>query len=247
MDTSKERIKEESEHSLVSQEEDSRDQSNDIAEEEGTVRDMDESEEDAKRGAIVRGIWTGVLIVLCIGGYFVWRFATAPSVGTITSSGDAAALKAAQSKEIGAEDSEDKVFNGKYVSFSYDKSYIMKSHEDLTQKKEKIIETAYFTQPSINSSKIAITIQDMTGRTLDDFSSYVLRKSKPDVYKSGKYDFGSAKGLTFSSLQEGKYERLYYISNGKYMAELVLSSTKPETKELDKEAEKLARVLKFKN
>ena len=218
-----------------------------VAVTEGEMEDEDEQEEDSRRGNIVRGAWTMVLVVLCVGGYFVWKFATTPSVGTITSSGNAATLKATQSKEGEIEDSEDKVFNGKYVSFSYDKSYIMKSHEDLTQKKEGIIETAYFTQPSINSSKIAITIENMTGKTMDDLSSYVLRKSKPDVYKPSKYDFGSVKGLTFSSLQEGKYERLYYISNGKYMAELALSSTKPETKELDKEAEKLARVLKFKN
>lgn len=214
------------------------------------VLDTSEStqQEDARQGNIVRAVWTGAIIVFCIAGYFAWKMATAPSVGQITYSGtDVAKLSKAKGQAgVETEDSEKKQFNGKYVSFSYDTSYAMKKHEDLTQKKENILETAYFSQTSINSSKIAVTIETMEGRKVEDFSAYVLRKSKPAEYAEGTYDFGKTKGVVFTGRTQGKYEKLYFITNGKYMAELAFSSTRSEIDQLDREVDALARGLQLK-
>ncbi len=102
-------------------------------------------------------------------------------------------------------------FEGKLLSFAYSSDYVIKEQRAERGENGIISEMAYLSGSPDNPKKIALTVKDMTGKTMIENADYNLRKVYRDKYSEEKLEAGNAKGVTFTNLSDNNYEKVIFI------------------------------------
>ncbi len=139
-----------------------------------------------------------------------------------------------------------KRFDGRYVDFDYESDYEIKFHHKDPDKERVVLESAYLTSSVSETKKIALTVENLEGRTLAESANYNLRKTYAKKYQEEKYKAGGISGIVFSR-QEDLYEKVIFIPREEYIVEIALTSLfLSEKDKLDVELEKIIQSLDFK-
>jgi hypothetical protein len=176
-----------------------------------------------------------ILLVLVLIGLalWLWRYAQSPAV-----SRDIRVIEPTAEAESQVENARTKErFEGKYLSFSRLAAYKLKRQE--TEAREKILETAFFAEESVNSKKISLTMEKTEGN-LDDNSSYKMRQMNGKKYTPGKFQMGKIKAETFVGRDESYFEKVFFIIKEDKLAMLAFSAPYPASAELEAEADEIA-------
>lgn len=178
---------------------------------------------------IIRYFFWITLISTIAVGFFFWRQMQKPTSGQIK-------VVAQTPVSVVPVDSALERFEGEYFSFAHDAKYLLKNHQKDFEKNGVLLETAFFAQQDVNSKKIAITVEDIKGRTMTDTGNFLMRQKTPKTYKEEKFEVESVKGISFETTTEsGFLEKVFFIPKGEYVAEFAF--TQPITDDGSSELE----------
>jgi len=104
-------------------------------------------------------------------------------------------------------------FEGKYFSFRHSSDYAVKSHQDLPDANGVILETAFFSSSEVNSKKIALTIENLIGRKMENSANYNLCKVYADKYREEKFSAGEINGVAFTAIKADIFEKVIFIQH----------------------------------
>jgi len=168
----------------------------------------------------LRWFFLALVSIIGIGIFFAWLYFQKPSSGEIK-------IVPSAAENFSIENSFER-FEGKYFSFARDSQYILKSHIKNSEETGVVLESAFFAQGGINSKKIAVTIENIEGRTMADTGNFIMRKKTPETYKEEKFEISGIEGISFSMTTEaGFFDKVYFIPRDGYVVEI--SFTAPIT------------------
>lgn len=135
-------------------------------------------------------------------------------------------------------------FEGQYISFRHDSDYVVKTHNQNSNHDNVILEQVMLSEVA-TSKKIALTVQSLVGRTMEDSANYNLRKTHPKSYHEEKFETEKIKGVIFTAKSD-IYEKVVFIPKGKYLVEIALSTPLVDNDKLDNELEDIIGSIDFK-
>lgn len=138
---------------------------------------------------------------------------------------------------------EKKRFNGKYVSFEYSSSFEVKAHETNADENQVFLENAFLSEDPSLAKKIALTVENLQGRTLGDSANYNLRKIYPKRFQEEKFYSGNIRGVAFTDQDSDLFEKTVFISQGNYLAEISLTALRPASDDMDRELNEIVGSL----
>jgi hypothetical protein len=143
-------------------------------------------------------------LLIAAGIVAVYLYAQKPAQGVVRTSNIEQKIEAA---------SEDvpEAFTGEYISFLYDKTYSLKSHDIADKSGAVILEQAYLSQSGSVSKKIGLMVRSLPTHNLDDIPDYEMRAIKTENYKKDEFNFGSVSGISFEALGEGTFEKTFFL------------------------------------
>lgn len=110
---------------------------------------------------------------------FLWWIFQRPSQGTIT-------ITPPNEKIDPADPNHRKRYQGKYITFTY--PYDFHRREEVETVKFPLLERLYLSRSDIEGRKIALTLQDNSNNSFDEYSSFRIRRNDPDTYKEEKVE-----------------------------------------------------------
>lgn len=137
-------------------------------------------------------------------------------------------------------------FEGEYLSFHHNSFYKLRSHEKIPDKNSIFLESAFLSSSASGSRKIALTVENLVGRTITDSANYNLRKSNPKLYAIKEYEAGDVKGITFAGVGTASYEKVIFIPREKYLVELAFTASLSPDSSLDQEFEDIIKSIQWK-
>ena len=172
-------------------------------------------------------------IVVVIGA-MLYMFSQKPAVGT---------TKTVEKKEAAVQLSTDvpNFFEGKYVAFTYGQGYLEKSHEISEDGSGVILESAYFSNPSGVSKKIALTVRNFPSGNLEDVPDFKMRQLKSDSYRQVDFSEGEITGKAFVPADDGPFEKTFFIKHGYFLAIIAFTAPAIGNQELENEADGVAK------
>lgn len=123
------------------------------------------SRQHSHRGYI--GLVTGLVLVL-VAGLAVW--ASAANKGQIVDAADTKSGRAPTYQD----------FDSAYITFRYSGAY--QAHK--LEAKDLDLELSMLTVNTNYEKRLAVSVSQLAGRSLDSNSAYLLRKSQPEIYAS---------------------------------------------------------------
>jgi len=177
------------------------------------------------------------LVLLIIGAvWLIYLYLQRPGQGVIVES---------KSETAASEETtyETKQFDGEYVSFELSSAYEVKTHEVATDKKQIFLESAYLSEDPSLAKKIALTVENIKGRTLGDSANYNLRKINPKRFKEEKIETKGIHGVAFTDKDSDLFEKTIFIPQENYLAEISLTALQPASEDLDRELNEIAGSL----
>lgn len=197
------------------------------------------TEEAAATSGRVKRIVIIALAVLCAAGVgALVIFANQPSRGTAKIvQNDADTKKTAEPTPS--------VFDGRYLSFTYRGNYVVKTHDTDDRADAVILESAYISETSAISKKIGLTVRHLPTRNADDDPDYTMRRQNPDRYRMDTFDIDGKQGASFTSVDQGAFEKTFFVRHGDMMVSLTLGSPGAEDGKLDAEADALVGSIRW--
>lgn len=122
--------------------------------------------------------WLFIVIIFILFGItavFLWWLFNQPSQGSITRSQEP------EEKKDLSNPAHRKRYQGKYFTFTY--PYDFNRREENESVKAPILERLFLSRNDIEGRKIALTLQDNTGNSFEEYGSFRIRKVDPAVYQ----------------------------------------------------------------
>lgn len=137
-------------------------------------------------------------------------------------------------------------FEGKYLSFRHSADYAVKSQEDAPAENGVIWETAFLATGEINSTKIALTVENLENRKITDATSYNMRKMNPEKYREEKFSAGEIKGTAFTASQAEIYEKVVFVERDNFLVAIALTGPNGSDEEKNQELEDIVQSIQWK-
>lgn len=175
-----------------------------------------------KRNRLLR-ISLAIALCLAIGVLLWWLFGQ-KSYGSITrvESG----IARADEKTVGQS-----VYEGKYITFEYPSDFNRRTESEAV--KHPLLERVYLTQDDIAGRKIAVIVQDNTGYSLEEYSSYRIRATEPAVYQPKTLEMNGIAASVFIKEANGPEVALFFEKNNRVVSVVLSSLTTSEGLEDD--------------
>ncbi len=199
-----------------------------------------QAEENIKTSKVRNYFWIGVIFLLfvAIGAIiFFWQLMQKP----VSSVAHVVEAPVVEDKKISFER-----FEGKHFSFHHTADYSIKSHQDVPDANQVILETAFLASSEVNSKKIAMTVENLSGRKMTDSTNYNLRKVFVDKYREEKFSVGEISGVAFTAIAIDTYEKVIFIPHENYLAEIALTGPAVTDGSMDAELEDVVRSIQWK-
>lgn len=182
-------------------------------------------------------IFLAIVSLIGVGG--VYKFAQKPAQGVIKSQDQTGQLakKVAEGPEI---------FSGKYLSFRYGNTYVLKTHDIAKGDSAIILEQAYLSELSVISKKISLTVRSLPTHSLEDNPDYRMREMEAKRYHKKDFFEGKIKGIYFISAEESQFEKTFFIMHDNLLAIISVTAPSKMDASLDKEANNLVKSLIWK-
>jgi hypothetical protein len=136
-------------------------------------------------------------------------------------------------------------FEGKYVTFAHYSFYVEKSHEITEDKQSNILESAFFAQQDINSKKIALTVEKLSGGNMENSANYKLRITYPRRYKKSEFYQNGIRGVEFSTDGNQGNEKVFFVQKENILVTLAITGFITGDEESETEAKELVGSLTF--
>jgi hypothetical protein len=177
-----------------------------------------------------------LILLIIVVVWLIYLYLQRPGQGVILESKSETA--AGETKTYGT-----KRFEGEYVSFEISSAYEVKTHDVASDINQVFLESAFFSEDPSLAKKIALTVENLKGRTLKDSANYNLRKGNPKRFQEEKFDWEGIHGVAFMDKDSDLFEKTIFISEENYLAEISLTALKPASDDLDKELDEIAGSL----
>lgn len=171
---------------------------------------------NSKKSHFKRNFFAIIFILTAASTSFVYYYAQKPAKGISKNS------QQDQKNDL-KEMAVPKAFTGEYVSFLYDNTYILKTHDVATTKEAVVLEQAYLTQASAISKKIGVTVRNLPSRLLEDCPDYKIRIESPNKYKKENFNIKKNNGVSFE-VMEGTFEKTFFLQHEDYLAIITLTA-----------------------
>lgn len=173
-----------------------------------------------KRGPVVA--IAGAIIVTAVAVYFFVTFVRTPSRGVITSRPITFPDSSSEGGSV--------VFDGMYFSIGIPSSFALKRHDD-SVRDGAILEQAYFSEPDLDSRKIAVTIERIPSGGMSEHTSYRFRSLHPETYRKDILHIANSEREIFVR-EKSVYEIVGYVEGSEMTAVISLTSAVKTTEEL---------------
>lgn len=184
--------------------------------------------------------WIVLTLFILVGAsvYFIWQYLNKPAIGDV---------RVVEQKQTANTPllREKERFEGKYVTFAHYSSYVEKSHEITEDKQSNILESAFFAQQDINSKKIALTVEKLSGGNMENSSNYKLRITYPKLYKKSEFYQNGISGIEFSADNDQEREKVFFVQRENILVTLAITGFITGDEESDFEAKELVGSLTF--
>jgi len=158
--------------------------------------------------------WLGIAsLVVTLLFLMYWLFRQ-PSRGIVTSA-------PAKEKINYAAPEHRKRYDGKYLTFTYPRDF--ERREEVETVKFPILERLYLSRSDIEGRKIAITVQDNTGYSFEEYSSFRIRRSDSGTYAEEKVSQNGLEAVLFSK-STSVFEVSAFFPSASYIVSIVISS-----------------------
>ena len=137
-------------------------------------------------------------------------------------------------------------FEGKYLSFRYNGTYSVKTHEENFEAGGAILESAFLTDVSVNAKKIALTVESLQGRTMEDSANFNLRKTFPKKYRQEKFSTGEIFGVAFTEIDSGVFGKVLFLPRENYLVEISLGGPNLSDESMENEFADIIRSIQWK-
>lgn len=180
---------------------------------------------ESKRRVSWKGIFVFVIIILlgAVGWYLYQEFSQ-PAEGTVRVVAPKADL--ANPDLPPALVTHEK----RYFKLTLLENYEDKARETNIVPGATLREQAYFSDPTGNLRKIAVTIDEKPGITPEDLTSYTYRKSHPETYQEKKLSLNNQKVVIFEK-NDPVYEIVAYIPEDRHLMASIAIISAYETPE----------------
>jgi len=184
--------------------------------------------------------WIVLMLLILVGVivYFLWRYLNKPAIGKVRVLEQSQPINKALLPEK-------ERFQGKYVSFSHYSSYIEKSHEIAEDEQSNILESAFFSEQSINAKKIALTVEKLSGGNMENSANYKLRITYPERYQKSEFYQNGIRGIEFSTDGDQGKEKVFFVQKENILATLAITGFLSADEKSDSEAKDLIGSLTF--
>jgi len=179
-----------------------------------------------------------ILALFVLGLAFLYFYAQKPAQGV-------AGSQISSQLAVSGNEEPPRIFEGKYLTFSYDGSYALKTHEIDLKPEAIILESAYLSQNLAISKKIGLTIRNLPSQNFEDDPSFKMRTLESEIYQKKEFDFGNVGGIFFTSTQQGSFEKTFFIKHQSFL--LILTTTVPgaEDEKNNKETDEIIKSISW--
>lgn len=195
-------------------------------------------DENSKTHHISRNIFLFLLLAAISGAVIVYFYAQKPAQGIIKV---AAQDQTTQNKQVDVLG----VFTGKYLSFMYGSSYVLKSDNVTDGAGAVILEQAYLSENSAISQKIALTVRNLPTHNLDDCPDFQMRTLKPERYRKENFSLGDMSGTSFKVIDQGTFEKSFFLLHKDYLAIITLMAPALADEKLENEANSVIKSISW--
>lgn len=179
------------------------------------------------------------LVIFLVAVYFGWQYFQKPVSGEIVIS------KAVDSQE--AEKTAYERFEGKYFSFHHDQRYVVKSHDQGSAENGITLETAFLSQGDVTPKKIAVTVESLKGRKMEDAGNFIMREKQKNLYTEQKNATEFSGSVSFVTKKDGFLEKVFFIPQKAYLVEIAFMGPIDENGEFEAEISDILNSLQFKD
>ncbi|MFA9262836.1 MAG: hypothetical protein ACEQSB_05840 [Undibacterium sp.] len=159
-----------------------------------------------------------IVVVLGIGIFFLWWLFNRPSQGVIT------AGEVPQKTDF-SDPAHRKRYQGKYFTFTY--PYDFDRREENENVKPPLLERLFLARNDIEGRKIALTLQDNSGNSFEEYSSFRIRRADPTVYREETIE-RNGENITLFTKETIVFEVAAFFHRGNRVFSLVVSSPTTE-------------------
>ena len=171
-----------------------------------------------------------------VSGLAIYLFFRGPASGAVK--------PLAQNKEEKSELAEvPEAFPGKYVSFLYNSSYVLKTHKADQDENGVILEQAFLSETSTASKKIGLTVRNLPSHRLEDDPDYKMREINPERYRKEAFAQSNPDDRVFISTYGNPFEKTFFVQHNDLLAIISVTAPAPADETLDNEADLIAESL----
>lgn len=161
-----------------------------------------------------RIIFVAIVVLVASAIAFLWWLFQRPSQGTIV-------IVPASEKMNPADPDHRTHYQGKYITFTY--PYDFERREEVEAVKHPLLERIYLSRNDIEGRKIALTLQDNSGNSFEEYSSFRIRQNDPGTYTEEKVTRNGLDAVFFTKTTS-VYEVGAFFHRGNQVIALVVSS-----------------------
>lgn len=165
-----------------------------------------------RKKRFIFGVTFFLLIVLVIA--FLWWLSQRPSQGTITVASSVASRESIDLKQRTR-------YEGKYLTFTYPSDF--ERREEVEAVKFPLLERIYLSRGDIEGRKIALTFQDNSGNSFEEYSSFRIRRNDPAVYTEDRSERNGLDAVFFTKASS-VFEVGAFFHRGSQVVAIVVSS-----------------------
>lgn len=147
-------------------------------------------------------------------GYVLWWLMTQPVMGTVR-------VQEVEGTNLQEKNLKKQLYQGKYVTFSYEGGYEEKSHQ--LSPKGPVLESVLLTSSAIDGRKIAVTVANRGTTELESDPSYQIRVADRGTYTQSPFRNASFHGVLFEK-KEAPFEKSIFLSSHGLIVSVALSS-----------------------
>ncbi|MFZ1627157.1 MAG: hypothetical protein WAT81_05140 [Candidatus Moraniibacteriota bacterium] len=158
--------------------------------------------------------WAAFLMVTVVLLLFLWWLFTRPSRGTIS------VAPAPEKTDFSAPEHRQS-YQGKYFTFNYPSDF--NRQEESETVKYPLLERLLLSRSDIEGRKIALMLQDNTGNTFEEYSSFRIRQSEPSIYREENVTRNGLRVVLFTK-ETSVFEVGAFFGRGNQVMSIVVSS-----------------------
>lgn len=159
-------------------------------------------------------LFVAIFFAIVITISFLWWFSQRPSQGTIV-------IIPATEKIDPAETNHRKRYQGKYLTFTYPYDFERRGEGETV--KYPLLERVYLSRDDIEGRKIALTLQDNSGNSFEEYSSFRIRRNDFHTYTEEKVERNGLDTVFFMKTTS-VYEVGAFFHHGSRVVAIVVSS-----------------------